>query len=94
MPEQIRSDNVLPAGSVRDVHPETGWERAARVLPVIIRLFSASIFLVAAMIVIVCIMFSVNPALDHYRSGAWGLFSALVGGCAAYLFGEFRADRT
>jgi hypothetical protein len=88
MPETIESNSILPAGNVGEVRPETNWERVARVMLLYTRHIAAMIILVAAMWVLIAILFSENPKLAEYRSGAWGLLSAMAGGVMAHFFGE------
>jgi hypothetical protein len=49
---------------------------------------AAMIILVAAIGVLIFIFTSANEKLAEYRSGAWGLLSAVVGGAMAHFFGE------
>jgi hypothetical protein len=42
----------------------------------------------ATFAVCVCILFSTNEALAHYRAGAWGLLSGIAGAAIAALFGK------
>jgi hypothetical protein len=92
--DQIESDHVLPPGEVGDVHPETTWEHAIRVLPSFVRLIAAVIGTIVVFVVIILILFSNNPELREYRTGAWGLFAAFAGACVSYLFGEFKTSQT
>jgi hypothetical protein len=92
--ERIDSDNVLPPGQVGNVHLETNWEHAIRVIPSFVRLIAAVAGAIVAVVVIVLIIFSTNPELKEYRAGAWGLFAAFAGACVGYLFGEFKPTQT
>jgi hypothetical protein len=91
MAEKIESNSVLPAGTVGEVRIENNWDRIARLLPTYMAHLAATIILVAAIYVIISVFFrqiSTNEKLAEYRSGAWGLLSAMVGGAMAHFFGE------
>ena len=80
MAELIESNQVLEADSVGDVHPETSFERSIRVLRSVAR--------GATLTVCICILFSANPDLAHYRAGSWGLLFGIAGAAIAKLFGN------
>jgi hypothetical protein len=88
MPERLDSKQVLENNSVTDVHPETPFERNLRVLRPVFRGFALYLIVGATFTVCVCILFSANPALDHYRAGAWGMLTGIAGTAIGTLFGS------
>jgi len=94
MAEQIESKQVLGADSVGDVHPETSFERKLRVLRPVGRSLALYLIVVATFIVCICILFSANPDLAHYRAGAWGMLTGIAGAALGTLFGSTVLPRT
>jgi hypothetical protein len=86
--ELIESNQVLEADSVGDVHPETSFERSIRVLRPVARGLALYSIVAATLTVCICILFSANPDLAHYRAGSWGLLSGIAGAAIAKLFGN------
>jgi hypothetical protein len=88
MAETIESNKVLPPSNIGDVRPETRWDKVERLLPLFTKNLAATGILIAAVWILVTILFSESAKLQEYRSGAWGLLSAMVGGAMAHFFGE------
>ena len=88
MAEQIESKEVLEADSVGDVHPETSFERRLRMLRPVARDFALYLIVGATFTVCVCVLFSSNPDLAHYRAGAWGTLTGIAGAALGTLFGS------
>jgi hypothetical protein len=86
--ELIVAHQVLEADSVGDVHPETSFERSIRVLRPVARGLALYSIVAATLTVCICILFSANPDLAHYRAGSWGLLSGIAGAAIAKLFGN------
>ena len=88
MAERIQSSEVIAEGAVGDVHPETDFERYVRVLRPVFKGLGLYVIVGAMFVVCVYILFSTNPDLDHYRSGAWSMLTTLAGGAVGALFGS------
>ena len=86
--ERIESNQVLAADSVGDVHPETSFERKIRVLRPVFRGLALYVIVGATFTVCCFILFSTNPALDHFRTGAWGMLTGISGAAIGALFGS------
>jgi hypothetical protein len=82
---------VLPSTNVGDVHQETALERILRLLPASLKALTAVIITAVGLAVCVGVIFSPNPQLDNFRTGAWTLFGTIVGACVASQFGSSRS---
>ena len=88
MAERIESSRVLDSDSVGSVHPATTYERLLDVLPSSIRAVAAALGAIGVFAVSVIVLFSENPGLKDFKTGAWALISGLAGACISHLFGE------
>jgi len=86
--DQIRSDQILPTGSVTDVHKETRVERFFRTSGPIFRSLTAFLFLTALVAVSIYILVSHDEYLKDFRTPAWGLLAGVAGACSTLLFGD------
>ena len=93
MPERINTTDVLGKGSVSDVHPETPWERVLRKFPFVLQNAAAAVFIAAAFLTSVAILFSDKASLADYRTGAWSVISGIAGAGLNQLFGSRRNSR-
>jgi hypothetical protein len=85
--DKIESNEVIDEEAVGSVHPITLTERIVDALPTA-RTFVAVMGLTATMVVCICVLFSENPKLADYRSGAWAIIAGFAGACVTYFFGD------
>ena len=93
MPERISTTDVLKPDSVGDVHRETPWERVLSKFPSLVQNAAAALFVAAALVISVAILFSDKASLSDYKTGAWSLISAIAGAGLNHLFGSRRNSR-
>lgn len=89
MTDKIRANDVLSdAEEVGSIHRETWYEHVIRTFPDFAKAMTAVILTAVGVVVCIILIFSSNPSLNDLRTGAWTLFSALIGGCAGFLYGK------
>jgi hypothetical protein len=84
---QLRSDEVLPTGSVADVHKETRTERFFRTSAPFFHNLMSFLFLGGLSIVSVVIVFSHDEMLKDLRTPAWAFLAGVGGACLTRLYG-------
>ncbi len=89
MTERIDTDRVLDQDSVGKVHRETPFERFLDALPTA-HMVVAVLGTIATFALCVILLFSENPGLKDYKTGAWAILSGFAGAFLTYLFGDNR----